>query len=282
MNENIILTTGQDIDSAEQLFRLLDAYEKDNKWIFRGQSNFSYGLKTSIERMFEEFGNLNISKTSIELGLVERFQREAHHYGIANLDFLNIPEWISLMQHYGAPTRLLDWTYSPWVGLFFAVMDLKKENDAALWIVNWNEIDSKANEVVKKIFQKDCNVTSINDFIEIINSGDGVIKLNSFKQNQRQIIQQGTFLFPINIDKSFEENMFNGIPNGMRIKLRLKSKIKSEVIKKLYRMNITYTTLFPGIEGFSKSLNHLHYIDRIFEFDENIKDYLCYKNKFEK
>jgi hypothetical protein len=45
-------------------------------------------------------------------------------------------------------------------------------------------------------------------------------------------------------------------------------------------MNISFSTLFPGIEGFSKSLNYLHFIDGILSMEENIVDYEGYKQKF--
>ena len=45
-------------------------------------------------------------------------------------------------------------------------------------------------------------------------------------------------------------------------------------------MNISSTTLYPGIEGFSKSLNYLHHIDGILKLEDNIKDYEGYKKKF--
>jgi hypothetical protein len=55
----------------------------------------------------------------IESGLLRRFKRQAHHY-ISNPPEENDPlEWLALMQHYGAPTRLLDWTYSFFVALYF-------------------------------------------------------------------------------------------------------------------------------------------------------------------
>src|SRR5258708_20949809 len=269
-----------EIDTVQQIVEKFDWSEQEGKWIFRGQREYTWGLKTSSDRMFEEYTKASVSKLNVEIALIKRFQRESHHYGINNINYLNIPEWLSLMQHYGSPTRLLDWTHSPWVGLFFAIIDLEKDKDAALWLADWTEIDSNTNDTLKELYKKDHNVMSIDDFIKTISLGDGIVKLNSFKQNQRQIIQQGTFLFPTNIEKTFEDNLIKKLTKGSLIKLKVPYRIKADIIKKLYRMNISFTTLYPGIEGFSRSLGSLHHIDGIFKLEDNIKDYDGYKKKF--
>lgn len=278
----------EEFSDCRHLFAFLGKAEREGKWIFRGQSNYFWGLQTSIERMFEEGGQTKeYSNLNIEIALIKRFQRESHHYGIQNNDYLNIPEWLSLMQHYGAPTRLLDWTHSPWVGLFFALANLPKntgqnESEAALWLIDWTTVEKNTNPILTKLYKRDHNLILIDDFIKTIESGDGIVKLNSFKQNQRQIIQQGTFLFPLNINKTFEENLITKFSKRALIKVRLKYNLKAEVLKRLYRMNITFATLYPGIEGFSKSLASLQYVDGIFKLEENIKDYKGYKRKFKK
>ncbi len=274
------------IKTAKDLFDFVEKREQEKKWIYRGQVDSSWGLQTSIDRMFEDPLSYKKSKLNTELVLLKRFQREAHHYGINNIDLLNIPEWLSLMQHYGAPSRLLDWTHSPWVGLFFAIAELSenKKGDkkmASLWLADWKAIDRKNNNTVRDKFKIDHNLISVQNFSDVVRSGDGVIKLNSFKQNQRQIIQQGTFLFPLNIEKSFEENLGNTLIKPELKQVLLPYEIKDDVMKLLYRMNITYTTLYPDIEGFGKSLKHLYHIDDIMNLENEITDYLSYKRKFE-
>ena len=91
-------------------------------------------------------------------------------------------------------------THSPWVAQFFAIIDLEKEKAASLWLADRKGIDKNTNSKLIKFYERDQHMMAIDDFIQTINSGDGVIKLNVFKQNQRQIIQHGTFLFSTNIE----------------------------------------------------------------------------------
>ena len=92
-------------------------------WLFRGMPNNKFSMQTSLERVLIDAGIELMEAPGIERQLLKEFKRRAHFY----LDPLPAPEdilgWLALMQHYGAPTRLLDWTYSFFVAAFFALRD---------------------------------------------------------------------------------------------------------------------------------------------------------------
>ncbi len=124
----------------------------------------------------------------------------------------------------------------------------------------------------------------IEKFIEVLKYGPGVVKLNSYKQNERQIIQQGTFLFPLSIERKFEENLSaSALGPDDALKIILPAGWKKYLVQKFYRMNITHATLYPGIGGFSMALKHLHWIDKILSVEENVKlkNYEGFKEKLE-
>lgn len=85
------------------------------QWVFRGHSDAKYELKPSVGRG----GHTSQTDEKYERSLFAIFMREAGTF----LDPLPTSawEWLAVAQHYGLPTRLLDWSYNPLVGLYFAV-----------------------------------------------------------------------------------------------------------------------------------------------------------------
>jgi hypothetical protein len=109
---------------ADLLQALKDNKNKKSPIWFRGQSDKSWTLVPSITR--------EKNYIDAELTLIKRFKQNA-------MPFLsNHPEtiwdWLFLMQHYGVPTRLLDWTESPLIALYFAVSEAKySRRDGIVW-----------------------------------------------------------------------------------------------------------------------------------------------------
>jgi len=92
---------------------------------YRGQSNISWSLLPTLIR---EPNGLNA-----EMTLIKRFKQNAVH--IASYADYTEWDWLFLMQHHGLPTRLLDWTESPLVALYFAV-SFCPDSDGALYCLN--------------------------------------------------------------------------------------------------------------------------------------------------
>lgn len=87
-------------------------------WIYRGGLEH-WTHETSLERACNAWKVPLRSAQTVECRLVREFQRhpEVREYLLDADDYLG---WLALMQHHGAPTRLLDWSYSPFVAAYCA------------------------------------------------------------------------------------------------------------------------------------------------------------------
>src|SRR5215469_4229304 len=98
---------------------VLEQNTGDHRWIYRGQTK-DWDLMTSMERVLRHWEIDLKDATSIEFQTIREFRRrmrEQQHHRV-HTDTLFC---LALMQHYSAPTRLLDCTYSPFVAAAFAM-----------------------------------------------------------------------------------------------------------------------------------------------------------------
>jgi hypothetical protein len=232
-------------------------------WMFRGHSDAGWPLNTSLERAITNSGSSLSSAADMEKGLIDRFKRQAKSYLQSIPDDENYMEWLALMQHHGAPTRLQDWTHSFFVAAFFAAIDQKAGADAAIWALNWRSLDAiwKKNPKWNE-FEKDKNLQKAATFECFCDMSAQATKVNAYQFNDRLRLQQGTFIAPTDITRSLEDNLIGSLTQiGGRnslIKIIFPHSARAGILRELYRMNMTSCVLFSDFDGFARSL--LQYI----------------------
>jgi len=104
-------------------------------WVFRGQSEIKWRLQPTLERFAQRITS-DHTLSDIEGHVVTQFKRGAPTY----LDDLPMHEdiigWLSLIQSYGGPTRLLDMTRSLYVAAFFALAEPSESQHRVVWAIN--------------------------------------------------------------------------------------------------------------------------------------------------
>ena len=247
---------------------LLERYEefKVGQWCFRGDCCRPEGFKTTLERAAVDRWGRNWSELpEIEEGLLRRFKREAHLYLAAEPADGDRIGWLALIRHHGGPTRLLDWTYSFFVAVHFAIEQAEAHLPASIFAMDLQEIRRRVEgiEHLRPHLKQDPNTKKEETVAAIIDHRPRqplVFPLNPWQMNRRLILQQSLFLVPGDITRSFMDNLRAvGRPEELMVEIPLSGSraFMEEATRELLSMNMTSATLFPGLDGFAQNLTSL-------------------------
>lgn len=269
-----------------------------SKFVFRGQGNASWPLETSLRRMVKDYHSEVIEpRTPIkyEKAMINEFKWKYPSYqGNPNM----MPkedesiEWLSVMQHYGAKTRLMDFTNSLFVALYMALYGANNA-DPSVWAFNKYMIKEPFAETFKtdgkQVSEEELCNNMYKSAQEWLNKKEIRDHDLDFKKlymitpricNDRISRQQGLFILPSTISHPFEDilkvycdidnilttdvndfAMMTKIPNydnecGI-IKIVIPNKLRYDFTRSLRQMNISTETMYPGLDGLAQSVNCL-------------------------
>lgn len=244
-----VLVEIKELHELSRLVRTLGT----GRWIFRGHGDKDWMLASSLERQFVKNGCNSINKIvhnvisatkydkyreSDELYAIDLFKRHARTR-LPQLEHL--VEWLAAMQHYGTSTRLLDFTRSIYVALYFAFENKLQKTDVAIYAIQYSDLlhsDTLSKELIKDqqgIFLKkkvkghahidvegaryieenfynnrkelqDSLIKLADQCIERRSNRFGIIPVNVPGVNERLVAQSGLFLLPMKF-ASFTSNL---------------------------------------------------------------------------
>lgn len=253
------------VESTEQLMRevFADSYSSTlgryrSPFAFRGMCG-DWDLSTSLQRMRHPMKTLRM----IEKVMFRNFRKYAYQEAASmNSEW----EWLSLAQHHGLPTRLLDWTYSPFVAMHFATNELDTMNsDGVIWMVNF----VAARQFLPSVLRRRLDDQSAFGFnVEMLqkkfphisdverqkgNLAAFLIFFEPPSLDPRIINQFGLFSFLNRPDVPLNLWLEEGCARspGLARKLIIPARLKWEVRDKLDQMNLTERVLMPGLDGLS-------------------------------
>ena len=140
-----------------------------SQYAYRGLGSTEYDLQTSLMRMGGNYWEL-------ERHIIRNFKKYSYK---DILDDDTIWHWLSIAQHHGLPTRLLDWTFSPYVALHFATANVDMyDHDAAIWGVNYKSVHATLPNALRTVNKKEGSdiftaqmlasaISSLDDFDEL-------------------------------------------------------------------------------------------------------------------
>lgn len=237
---------------------------------FRGQADRDWKLEPTLTRLVK--GNMLSEKKAkyYEFQAQSEFISQFHlnDSKLSYNESTNPAAILVDMQHFSCPTRLLDWSESAYIALYFAVNEFL-DRDGALYI--W---DSRFyQEKMKKLYH---------DYVEI-RGGDiiGHAKYDvlsiifAVKKNERLIKQQGAFSISNNILKPhcemISEIFDDTTSNSGLYKIEIPKELKLEFLARLRNMNITAASLFPGLDGLGRSIRETLILRQWSEDRQNLK-----------
>jgi hypothetical protein len=104
-----------------------------SQYFFRGHADERWTLVPAVHRSYDNIGERN---------LAGRFRLGAPTRSPRCPEFGDLPGWLSLMQHYGLPTRLLDWTGSLLTAAYFAARHEPLARPGAIWVLVPSELNN--------------------------------------------------------------------------------------------------------------------------------------------
>ena len=250
------------ITTTEHLLRHLN--ELPNNFIYRGEADAGRSLQSSLERVIGESWSEELA-ARFESYSLDQFVSKFHLYDRENKCPDSTLAWLSIMQHYGVPTRLLDFTQSPYVALYFAMeaYDPRKKNDLAIYCLDYSAVMEKSIALIR---EQDPNFTETP--YEVYQKQDQIFEktvmphnydllwITEPKQgNSRLDRQAGSFLVSGNKGKRIAELLASTPYENCRFeKLIVHRDLYEGIFALLRKMNVTSKSIYGDLNGLARSI----------------------------
>lgn len=254
---NGIQTNKKPLTSLQEFLDCVHHFERkwraDRLW-FRGLSNSNYELKPSIYR--KQIWTYDVQDAK---EVCSEFIRRAKPFA-SKREMNSKWEWYHLMQHYGVPTRLLDWTEGALIGLFFAVRKLKNKNVPCVLLVDpfrLNELSANQNLLyyLDPVYREDIDQNVLKYFEDEADLPDYPVALLPPHLDERIISQQSVFTIYGNRRNGLIDLFNKKTTKKLRlIKLRINQRKIDHIRNQLTIAGITESSLFPDLEGLARDV----------------------------
>jgi FRG domain-containing protein len=224
-----------------------------SNFAFRGEADAASDLRTSLER-------LGGSYADVESHLLRNFRKYARREAV--------PEdsewaWLALAKHHGLPTRLLDWTYSPYVALHFVTARADAyDRDGAVWCVDFVRARAEVPRRLARLLEHEGANTFTTETLaraaptlrdlDAVGGEPFVLFLEPPSLDDR-IVNQAA-LFSLMPDPHARLDRLLGDRPDLARRVLVPAELKWEVRDKLDQANVTERVLFPGLDGLCRWL----------------------------
>ena len=257
------MLTTIEVKTFIEYFELINSFIDQNRckyplW-YRGQSDSE---KPPIPSILRD----NYIKNEFEI--TREFRLKAPAFGDTP-ETSRLDQWLILMQHFGVPTRLLDWTESPLAGLFFAIekyyFDKKIDTTPAIWIVNPIELNRLSDPSFSD-FPNTWSPSPVYENFKIpfgtagkeVDYGPTIFPIGFIPSSVHPRIPSQKSCFTIHgTDKRDFEKLLSEtdmIKNSHFAKILLPSNKVRDFLNDLINLGITHSSIYPDFQGLGKEL----------------------------
>lgn len=227
---------------------------------FRGLGDARHGLATSLTRLGDGY-------EALEAHLLRNFRKYARRDAVpVDTEW----DWLALAKHHGLPTRVLDWSYSPYVALHFATEDhLAFDRDGVVWAIDYvrahEELPARLREALERegsnVFTGEMLSEAAGqlDELEALADEPFLLFFEPPSIDERIVNQFALFSLLSSATTGLEQWLERRSDLARRIVIP--AELKWEVRDKLDQANVTERVLFPGLDGLSRWLAR-HYTPR--------------------
>jgi hypothetical protein len=210
-------------------------------FVYRGVADQSWGLETSLKRLGGEY-------IDVERPLLRSFRKYAEPGSIPAETL-----WVrlSVAQHHGLPTRLLDWSVSPKVAVHFATAEEEYyDKDGAIWCIDVGKTRSLLPNTLQHILEKEYA------YLFSVEYGSFALFFEPPSLDAR-IVNQGAIMSVMPGAELVLSTFLEDHPEMYR-RIIIPKDLKWEVRDKLDQDNVTERMLFPGLDGLSRWLKRYY------------------------
>jgi len=239
--------TVKDIPSLIQAVQLAKQDLDEDLW-FRGTPRATYNLVPSVHRRYSA-KNERAMANRLRLGAPSRYRDCPRQDDLVG--------WLCLMQHFGLPTRLLDWTESPLVAAFFAVVwkcEKVRDCDAEIWCLDPERLNARQSP------EEDDSVYTLDSFADHIlvraafqpdlPPSDNAIAVVGPELDLRMTVQQGAFTMHGNPEPLQDRDG----AEAFLCKFRIPADARAQLAAELRLLGISQAALFPDLPNLAEQI----------------------------
>jgi hypothetical protein len=223
------------VSTVEDFLRFFKRFPDDpaaipHPWLYRGQQDARWELVPKVHRPPFRLPATLDAQTSFERSVLDEFKRWSRaHLPMEGAIPKDDWEWLALAQHHGLATRLLDWTLSPLVALYFAIEQPYDDADGDVW--GYEHIGPRADEL-----------TGPFEIDTITSYGPQHLTSRITAQQAWHTVHPGHSPEPV-------------VWPGNRIRVSIKGSAKGHIRREMAKLGFTRVMLFPNLDGICSYIN---------------------------